>query len=155
MITANEPSTSEAKCRASAASAWLLVSRAARCSARARHRFTTMSITSTTNGTAVMVGGGDPERGDALQLAMAVMVLVVGRLVRHPHDGPGDDGRDQVDRGVQGFGDQRERADRDPDRELGRGHAAAGEDRDRCDRGFVVLGAHGGGFSSPRVNIKR
>ncbi|MEZ0086708.1 hypothetical protein ABIF72_009229 [Bradyrhizobium japonicum] len=62
MITANEPSTSEAKCSASAASAWLRVSRAARCSARARHRFTTMSITSTTNGTAEMVGGGVPSR---------------------------------------------------------------------------------------------
>ena len=60
MITANEPITSEAKCSASAASAWLLVSRAARCRARARQRLTTMSITSTTKGTAEMVGGGVP-----------------------------------------------------------------------------------------------
>ena len=164
------PCTSEAKCSASAASAWLLVSRAARCSARARQRLTTMSITSTTNGTAEIVGGGgslaqvavgldqdaagehveqggDAERGDALELAVAVMVLVVGRLVGHPHHRPGDDGRDQVDRGVQRFGDQRQRADRDADHELGRRHAAAGEDRDRRDRCLVVLCRSWRGFS--------
>ena len=61
-ITAKEPSTSEAKCRASAASAWLRVSRAARCSARARQKFTAMSITSTMKGIAEMVGGVVPSR---------------------------------------------------------------------------------------------
>ncbi|MHC2724711.1 hypothetical protein ACVMGE_007198 [Bradyrhizobium diazoefficiens] len=99
--------------------------------------------------------GGDAERGDALQLAVAVVMLVVGRLVGHPHHRPGDDGRDQVDRGVQGFRDQRERADRHADHELRRRHAAAGEDRDGRDRGLVVLGGHGGGFSSPARDIKR
>ena len=78
----------------------------------------------------------DAERREALELAVAVMMLLVRRLIGHPHHRPGDDGRDQVDRGVQGFGDQRQRADRDPDHELGRGHAAAGEDRNRGDRGF-------------------
>ena len=62
MMTAIEPSTSEAKCSASAASAWLLVSRAVRCSARARQKFTAISITSTTNGIAESVGGGAPSR---------------------------------------------------------------------------------------------
>ena len=61
-MTAIEPSTSEAKCSASAASAWLLVSRAARCSARARQKFTAISISSTTNGIAEIVGGGAPSR---------------------------------------------------------------------------------------------
>ena len=61
-MTATEPSTSEAKCSASAASAWLLVSRAARCSARARQKLTTISTSSTTNGIAESVGGGAPSR---------------------------------------------------------------------------------------------
>ncbi len=61
-MTAKEPSTSDAKCSASAASAWLRVSRAARCSARARQKLTAMSMTSTTKGMAEMVGGGVPSR---------------------------------------------------------------------------------------------
>ena len=79
--------------------------------------------------------GDDAERGHALELAVAVMMLLVGRLVGHPHHQPGDDGRDQVDRGVQGFGDQRQRADGDADHEFGRGHGGAGENRDRRDAG--------------------
>jgi hypothetical protein len=62
MMTAMEPSTSEAKCSASAASAWLRVSRAVRCSARARQKFTAISITSTTKGIAESVGGAAPSR---------------------------------------------------------------------------------------------
>ena len=62
MMTATEPSTSEVKCSASAASAWLLVSRAVRCRARARQKFTAISITSTTKGTAETIGGGVPSR---------------------------------------------------------------------------------------------
>ena len=179
-MTAIEPSTSEAKCSASAASAWLLVSRAVRCSARARQKFTAISISSTTNGIAEIVGGGDAfaqaapgfdqnaagqhveqrddaERRQALELAVAVMMLVVRGPVGNPHHQPGDDGRDHVDRGVQRLGDQRETADGDADHELRRGHAGAGEDRDRRDRGFfaVGMGCHGRRFSSPSVNIKR
>ncbi len=83
--------------------------------------------------------GDDAERGEALELAVAVMMLVVGRPVGNPHHQPGDDGRDQVDRGVQRFGDQRQTADGDADREFGRGHRGAGEDRDRRDAGFDWL----------------
>ena len=182
-MTAIEPSTSEAKCSASAASAWLWVSRAVRCSARARQKLTAISISSTTKGIAESVGGGAPsrkpapgfdqdaagqhvkqrddnERRQALELAVAVMMLLVGRLVGNPDHQPGDDGRDHVDRGVQGLRDQRERADRDADREFRRGHAGAGENRDRGDVRFVGVGsccgcAHGRRFSSPSVNIKR
>ena len=122
MMTAIEPSTSEAKCRASAASAWLRVSRAVRCSARARQKFTAMSTSSTTKGMAEIgrrrrafaqaAPGFDQdaagqhiedrdhaERGDALELAVAVMMLLVGGQVGDPHHHPGDDGRDHVDRG--------------------------------------------------------
>ncbi len=53
--------------------------------------------------------GDDAERREALDLAVAVMMLVVRRPVGHPHHHPGDDGRDQIDRAVQRFGDQRER----------------------------------------------
>ena len=95
------------------------------------------------------------ERRQALELAVAVMMFLVGRLVGHPHHQPGDDGRDHVDRGVQGLRDQRQRADRDADREFGRGHAGAGENRDRGDVGLDGLGAcHGRRFSRASVNIK-
>ncbi|MEY9570555.1 hypothetical protein ABH978_006394 [Bradyrhizobium ottawaense] len=177
MITANEPITSEAKCSASAASAWLSgLARGAvqgagapeidddvdhqhdeRHGRNGRRRGSlaqpAVGLDQDAAGKHVEQGG-HTERRDALQLAVAVMVLLVGRLVGHPHHSPGDDGRDQVDRGVQGLGDQRERADRDADRELGRRHAAAGEDGDRGDRGFAVLGGHGGGFSSLARDIK-
>ena len=180
MMTAIEPSTSEAKCSASAASAWLLVSRAARCSARARQKFTAISTSSTTNGIAEIVGGGAPsrkaavgfdqdaagqhikqrddaERRQALELAVAVMMFLVRGAVGNPHHQPGDDGRDHVDRGVQRLGDQRETADGDADHEFGRGHAGAGENRDRGDCGFFAgsMGCHARRFSSPSVNIKR
>ena len=78
----------------------------------------------------------DKQRRQALELAVAVMMFLIGRRVGHPHDQPGDDGRDHVDGGVQGLGDQRERADRDADGEFRRSHAGAGEDRDRRDIGF-------------------
>ena len=61
-MTALDPNTSEAKCSASASSAWLLVSSAVRCSARARQKLTAISTTRTTNGTAESVGGGAPSR---------------------------------------------------------------------------------------------
>ena len=81
------------------------------------------------------------ERRQALELAVAVMMFLVGRRVGHPHHQPGDDGRDHVDRGVQGLRDQRQRADRDADGEFRRGHAGAGENRDRRDIGFDGVGA--------------
>ena len=78
---------------------------------------------------------------------MAVMMLFVGGAVGNPHHHPGDDGRDHVDRRVQGFGDQREAADGDADHEFGRGHAGAGKNRDRRDAGFygVIGKPHGRG----------
>ena len=101
MMTATDPNTSDAKCSASASSAWLLVSRAVRCSARARQKLTAISTSRTTNGTADSVGGGravaqmapgldhdaagqhiehrdHAERRQALDLAVAVVMFLVG-----------------------------------------------------------------------------
>jgi len=96
------------------------------------------------------------ERGEAFELAMTVMMLGVGGAIGKPHHQPGDDSRRQIDRTVQGFGNQRETADRDPDHEFRGRHAGAGKDRDRGDTGLgVVKGrVHGRGFSSPPCNIK-
>ncbi len=96
------------------------------------------------------------ERGDALELAMAVMMLLVGGAVGNPHHHPGDDGRDHIDRRVQGLRDQRETADRDADDELRRCHAGAGKHGNRGDAGFYgVIGmAHGPGCSRASCNIK-
>ena len=130
-MTAIEPSTSEAKCSASAASAWLAVARAARCSAQARHRLT-RDIEQQhrerndrqhrrRRALAQPAPGGDQdaarqhiehrddaERGQAFDLAVAVMMFLVRRPVRHPHHHPGHDGGDQIDRGVQRLRDQRQ-----------------------------------------------
>jgi hypothetical protein len=73
------------------------------------------------------------ERGEAFDLAMAVMMLRVGGLAGNLHHQPGDDGCDQVDRRVQRFGDQGETADGNTDHEFGRGHGGAGQDRNRRD----------------------
>ena len=62
MMTAKEPSTSEAKCKASAARAWLLVSRAARWRAFARQKLTPISINKTAKGINDKVGGTAPSR---------------------------------------------------------------------------------------------
>ena len=81
----------------------------------------------------------DAERRQALDLAVAVMMFLVGGPVGHPHHQPGDDGRDHVDGGVQRLRDQRQRADRNPDHEFRRRHAGAGENRDRGDVGFDAV----------------
>ena len=61
------------------------------------------------------------ERRYALQLAVAVMMLLVRGAVGYPHHQPGDNGRDDVDRRVQRLGHQ--------------GEAADGSKRDLCTRG--------------------
>ena len=99
----------------------------------------------------------DAERRQALDLAVAVMMFLVGGAVGNPHHQPGDDGRDQIDRGVQRLGNQRETADGDADHEFGRGHAGAGENRNRGDAGFDVgngVGLMGGGLAAHPCNIK-
>lgn len=76
--------------------------------------------------------GDDAERRQALQLAVAVMVLGVGRLVGSANHEPGDDGGDHVGgAAVQRLRDQRDAADGDADGELGRRQAGAGHDRAR------------------------
>jgi hypothetical protein len=75
----------------------------------------------------------DSERRHALELAVAVMVFLVGRAIGKTHHHPGDDGRNHIHRRVQGFGDQRERADGDADHEFGDRHAGADENRNRGD----------------------
>ena len=100
--------------------------------------------------------GDNAERGNALELAVAVMMFLVGGPVGNPHHQPGDDGRDHIDRAVQRLGDQRETADGNADHELGGSHPGAGKDGNRRDAGFVVVNVmtHGRGFSSPAINIK-
>ena len=53
---------------------------------------------------------GLDQRGDALDLAVAVMMLLVGRLAGDAHREPGHHGRGEVERRVRGFREQRERA---------------------------------------------
>ncbi len=178
-MTAIEPSTSEAKCRASAASAWL--------EGRARgavqrpgapeidrdvdhqHHERDRRDRRRRHAVAQAAPGGDQdaagqhiehrddtERRQALDLAVAVMMLLVGRLVRHLHHHPGDHGGDQIDRRVQRLGDQREAADRDADHEFRGRHRGAGQDRNRGDTGFFgrSLAVHRGGLAADHVTSK-
>ena len=73
------------------------------------------------------------ERGEAFELAVAVVMFLVRGLAGNPHHQPGDDGRDQVDGRVQRLGDQCETADGNADHEFGRGHDGAGQNRNRRD----------------------
>src|ERR1035438_5000854 len=87
---------------------------------------------------------------------MAVLMFLVRGAVGNLHDEPGDDSRDQIDRTMQGLGNQRETADQDADHEFGRGHSGTGHDRNRRDGGFLVVkvSAHERGCSSPSCKIK-
>ena len=76
---------------------------------------------------------GLDQRRDALDLAVAVVMLLVGRLSGDAHRVPGHHGRDEVERRVRGLGDQRERAGQRADERLGDRQAARGCDRRECD----------------------
>ncbi len=89
-------------------------------------------------------------------LPWAVMMLLVGGHIRHPHHQPGHDGRDHIDRGVQRLRDQREAADGDADREFRRRHAGAGG-QSRSRRRRILRCAWGDSwplFNSPCRNLK-
>ena len=59
------------------------------------------------------------ERGDAFDLAVAVVVLLVGRLAGDAHREIGHHGRDEVDQRMRGLGQDRERAGHHADHALG------------------------------------
>ena len=124
---------------------------------RRRHAFAQMAIGCDHDAARQYIEHGDhAERRQAFELAVAVMMFIVGGAIGNPHHQPGDDGRNQIDRTVQGLGNQRETADGDTDHEFRSGHAGAGNDRDRRDAGFGTVNGsgHGRGFSSPSCNIK-
>ena len=78
----------------------------------------------------------DAQRRQAFEFAVAVVMFVVGRAIGEPHHHPGNHGRDEVDRRMQRFGDQREAADGDADDEFGGGKAAARDHRDCGNAAF-------------------
>ncbi len=72
---------------------------------------------------------GLDQRRHALDLAMTVMVLLVGRLVGNADGKIGHGGRREIEQRMRRFREDRERAGRDPDDRL-----ADGERRRRADR---------------------
>ncbi len=81
------------------------------------------------------------KRGQALHLAVAVMMLLVRRLVADAHREVGDYRGDEIDEGVGGFRQDRERAGSEPDRGLGDGQSRRGGDRG--ERDALLVGGHG------------
>ena len=69
------------------------------------------------------------ERRDVLELAVAVGVLGVGRLVGDPDRHPGDACREKIDAGMERVGDEREAADREADDKLRRRKDQARDER--------------------------
>ncbi len=60
------------------------------------------------------------QRGDALDLAVAVVVLLVGRLAGHAHREIGHDRRDEIEQRMRGLREHRERPGGEPDQRLWR-----------------------------------
>ena len=134
--TAIDDHISEQKCSASASSASLDVALATRPSVRARKKSTTIEAAMTTKAAAVAStawraaaeeplhrfadhdGGeheqqrGFGERGDALHLAVAVLMLGVGGLAGNAHGEIGQHRGREIDQRMAGFRQDRERAGR-------------------------------------------
>ena len=73
------------------------------------------------------------ERGDVLDLAVAVLVVPVGRLVGHAHREIGHHRRGEVDQGMGGLRQDGERAGGDADHGLAERQPARGGDRAERD----------------------
>jgi hypothetical protein len=82
---------------------------------------------------------GFRERGNALDLAVPVMVLPVGRLARQAHREIGHHGRGKIEQRMRGLRQNRQRAGRDADDPLGDRQAAGGRDRGERNPFFGVL----------------
>ncbi len=79
------------------------------------------------------------QRGDALDLAVAVVVLLVGRLAGHAHREIGHDGRGEIEQRMRGFREHRQRAGGEPDHAFGDRQSAGREDRGEGDALLDVL----------------
>ena len=73
------------------------------------------------------------KRGDALDLAVAVLVFLVGRLAGEPHREIGQDRRREVDQRMAGLGQDRQRAGQESDGSLRRRKPCRGGDRSERD----------------------
>ncbi len=152
MITSAEETRSLEKCSASAASASLCVSLATASSRRARTKSTTIDRASTGEdrpagvdldgrGAEPLRGlAGDDEReaeqepgldqgGEQFDLAVAIMVLLVRRLLGLAHGDIGEHCGGDVGGRMAGLRDQRQRAGGEARRELGERQHRAGGDR--------------------------
>ena len=81
------------------------------------------------------------ERRDAFDLAVAVMVLVVGRLAGNAHRAIGHHRGAEVDQRMAGLRQDRQRAGGKADHALGDGQRGGRRDRGECDLFFFVLHA--------------
>ena len=81
--------------------------------------------------------GGFGERGHALDLAVAILVLGVGRLAGDAHRGIREHRRGEVEKRVSRFRQDRQRAGHDADDRLGRGQRRGGGYRSQ--RGFFLV----------------
>ena len=137
---------SELKCSASASSASLEVALATRLSTRARKKSTTIEPAMMAKAAASLRPRAPArhqplhrfpdhhareqeqqrrlgERRDALDLAVAVLMLGVGRLAGKPHREIGQHRRGKIDQRMAGLGQDRERAGQKPDHGLRRRQA--------------------------------
>ncbi len=89
------------------------------------------------------------ERGDVLDLPVAVAVLLVGRLRRDGDRDIGDDGRDQVQRGVGRLGEDAQAVGLDADAELEPREEDGGHHR--AERGGLLLTDDVRGFHGPAL----
>ena len=83
---------------------------------------------------------GFDEGGDVFDLAVAVLILGVGGQVADAHGIEGDDGGDQIERGVQGLGENAEAAAENADDEFEDGDDDG--NRNTVARDTVLLDAH-------------
>ena len=79
------------------------------------------------------------KRGDDFDLAVAVLMLGVGRLAGNAHGKIGEQRRREVDQGMAGFGQDRKRAGEEPNDALRRRQPGRGGDRSERD---LFLGVH-------------
>ena len=100
------------------------------------------------------------ERRKALDLPVAVLVLVVRRQVGKTHGQVGHESGDEVERGVKRLGEDAQAAGRQPHDRLERGQEDRGQHRpERRARlaavdGEVRQAPLGGGLARPRVGIR-
>ena len=85
---------------------------------------------------------GFSERADALDLAMAVLVLGIGRLAGDAHGKIGQNGRGEVDERMARFRKDSERPGEEPNDCLGDGEAGRGGNRTRRDPFLLIHERH-------------